>query len=135
MVAEPLTQSGAGPSDAVLVVAARAGESWARESLFRRYRQMVYGLSLRLTGGTVAQYNFITPNLCQAGQYGMATDLAWYSATRKHACLSRARLHPIRRGRAAPDWRAYCRSPVDEVQASLRVLPTVSYVLARDGLA
>jgi RNA polymerase sigma-70 factor, ECF subfamily len=48
-----LTQSHAGPSDAVLVVAARAGEGWARESLFRRYRQMVYGLAFRLTGRSV----------------------------------------------------------------------------------
>jgi RNA polymerase sigma-70 factor (ECF subfamily) len=47
------TRSRSGPSDAALVVAARAGEAWAQESLFRRYRQMVYGLALRLTGGTV----------------------------------------------------------------------------------
>ena len=53
VAAEPQTQSRAGPSDAVLVVAARAGEAWARESLFRRYRQMVYGLALRLTGRAV----------------------------------------------------------------------------------
>jgi RNA polymerase sigma-70 factor (ECF subfamily) len=51
--AEPLAQSGSDPSDAVLVLAARSGEAWARESLFRRYRQMVYGLALRLTGGSV----------------------------------------------------------------------------------
>src|SRR3954471_17601024 len=53
MAAEPLTLSRAAPSDAHLVVAARSGEAWARESLFRRYRQMVYGLALRLTGGSV----------------------------------------------------------------------------------
>jgi RNA polymerase sigma-70 factor (ECF subfamily) len=33
-----------------LVVAARAGEEWAREALFRRYARMVYGLVYRLMG-------------------------------------------------------------------------------------
>jgi RNA polymerase sigma-70 factor (ECF subfamily) len=48
--AEPSTRSGAGPSDAALVVAARAGESWAREALFRRYAPLVNGLAFRLMG-------------------------------------------------------------------------------------
>jgi len=39
-----------GPSDAAFVVAARAGEDWAREALFRRYARMVYGLAYRLVG-------------------------------------------------------------------------------------
>jgi len=39
-----------GPSDAALVVAARAGEDWAREALCRRYAGMVIGLSRRLLG-------------------------------------------------------------------------------------
>ena len=39
-----------GPSDAALVVAARAGEDWAREALFRRYSRMVFGLAYRLLG-------------------------------------------------------------------------------------
>lgn len=44
------TRSGAGPSDAALVVAARAGEMWAREALFRRHVGMVNGLAFRLMG-------------------------------------------------------------------------------------
>jgi RNA polymerase sigma-70 factor (ECF subfamily) len=48
--AEPSTRSGAGPSDAALVVAARAGEAWAREALFRRYAPLVNGLAFRLMG-------------------------------------------------------------------------------------
>lgn len=40
----------AGPSDAALVVAARAGEDWAREALFRRYARMVFALAYRLLG-------------------------------------------------------------------------------------
>lgn len=43
-------RSGAGPSDAALVIAARAGERWAQEALFRRYARMVNGLSYRLLG-------------------------------------------------------------------------------------
>jgi RNA polymerase sigma-70 factor (ECF subfamily) len=39
-----------GPSDAALVVAARAGEDWAREALFRRYSRMVFGMVYRLLG-------------------------------------------------------------------------------------
>jgi RNA polymerase sigma-70 factor, ECF subfamily len=46
----PASRSGAGPSDAVLVVAARAGEPWAREALFRRYAPMANRLALRLLG-------------------------------------------------------------------------------------
>ena len=42
------TQSGAGPSDAALVVSAAAGESWAQEALYRRYVRVVNGLSFRL---------------------------------------------------------------------------------------
>jgi RNA polymerase sigma-70 factor (ECF subfamily) len=40
----------AGPSDAALVVAARAGEKWAQEALFRRHARMVNGLAYRLLG-------------------------------------------------------------------------------------
>lgn len=48
---ETRTQSGAGPSDAALVVAARAGEAWAQEALYRRYARMVNGLAWRLMPG------------------------------------------------------------------------------------
>ena len=53
MTAEPLppTRSGAGPSDAALVVAARAGEGWAQEALFARHGRMVLGLSQRVLAG------------------------------------------------------------------------------------
>jgi len=43
-----LTKSGAGPSDAALVLAARVGEEWAREALFRRYARMALGLAYRI---------------------------------------------------------------------------------------
>ena len=41
-------RSGAGPTDAVLVLAACAGESWAQEALFRRHSRMALGLAHRL---------------------------------------------------------------------------------------
>jgi len=44
------TRSGAGPTDAALVIAARAGEDWAREALFRRHANMVAGIAFRLLG-------------------------------------------------------------------------------------
>jgi RNA polymerase sigma-70 factor, ECF subfamily len=51
VAAKPDTQPRpTGPSDAALVVAARAGEDWAREALFRRYSRMVFGLCYRLVG-------------------------------------------------------------------------------------
>lgn len=52
LVAKPLTHEKAqvGPSDAALVVAARAGEGWAQEALFRRHARMVNGLAYRLLG-------------------------------------------------------------------------------------
>lgn len=46
----PVTRSPVGPSDAALVVAARAREGWAREALFRRYAPLVNGLAYRLLG-------------------------------------------------------------------------------------
>lgn len=41
-------RAGAGPSDAALVAAARAGENWASEALFRRHARMALGLAYRL---------------------------------------------------------------------------------------
>jgi RNA polymerase sigma-70 factor, ECF subfamily len=45
--APPATRSGAGPSDAALVLAARAGEGWAQEALFHRHARMAFGLAHR----------------------------------------------------------------------------------------
>lgn len=42
------TKSGAGPSDAALVVAARAGETWAFEALFYRHAGRALGLAYRI---------------------------------------------------------------------------------------
>jgi RNA polymerase sigma-70 factor, ECF subfamily len=45
------TRSGAGPTDAALVVAARGGEAWAQEALYQRYARLVIGLSHRILAG------------------------------------------------------------------------------------
>jgi RNA polymerase sigma-70 factor (ECF subfamily) len=42
------SRSAAGPTDAALVLAARTGESWAQEALFRRHARMAVGLAHRL---------------------------------------------------------------------------------------
>ena len=49
-VAHISARSSAGPSDAALVVAAREGEAWAREALFRRHARLANGLAFRLLG-------------------------------------------------------------------------------------
>jgi len=36
------------PTDSALVLAARAGEEWAREALFRRYARLAFGLAYRI---------------------------------------------------------------------------------------
>jgi RNA polymerase sigma-70 factor (ECF subfamily) len=48
---EPKTKSGAGPTDAALVIAARAGDGWAQEALFQRHSRMALGLAHRLLPG------------------------------------------------------------------------------------
>ncbi len=40
-----------GPTDSALVIAARAGESWAQEALFIRHGRMVIGLAHRILAG------------------------------------------------------------------------------------
>lgn len=50
VLAATATRSGSGPTDAALVVAARAREDWAVEALFRRYAPLVNGLAFRLMG-------------------------------------------------------------------------------------
>jgi len=61
-----LTRSGAGPSDAVLVMEARAGEAWAQEALFRRYAPMVNGLAFRLLGGDAHLDDLVQDSFAQA---------------------------------------------------------------------
>jgi RNA polymerase sigma-70 factor, ECF subfamily len=58
--------SGAGPSDAALVVAARAGERWASEALFHRYVRTVNRLAFRLMGRDVDIDDLVQESFAQA---------------------------------------------------------------------
>jgi RNA polymerase sigma-70 factor (ECF subfamily) len=101
-----------GPSDAALVVAARAGEEWAFEALYRRYSDLVHGLAFRLTGGgsdvdDVVQDSFVQafrsldrlddPNVFRAWLWGV-TARTTGKLLRRHRLLARLGL----RRREAP---------------------------------
>jgi RNA polymerase sigma-70 factor (ECF subfamily) len=60
------TLSGAGPSDAALVVAARAGERWAAEALFHRYVRTVNRLAFRLMARDVDVDDLVQESFAQA---------------------------------------------------------------------
>jgi RNA polymerase sigma-70 factor (ECF subfamily) len=60
------TVSGTGPSDAALVVAARAGEAWASEALFHRYVRTANRLAFRLMGRDVDVDDLVQDSLAQA---------------------------------------------------------------------
>jgi RNA polymerase sigma-70 factor (ECF subfamily) len=62
----PATRSGSGPTDATLVIAARGGEPWAREALFRRYAPMVNGLALRVLGRDTDVDDLVQDSFVQA---------------------------------------------------------------------
>lgn len=62
----PATRSGSGPTDATLVIAARGGEPWAREALFRRYAPMVNGLALRVLGRDMDVDDLVQDSFVQA---------------------------------------------------------------------
>jgi RNA polymerase sigma-70 factor (ECF subfamily) len=60
------TRSGAGPSDAALVVEARAGAAWACEALFRRHAPAINGLVYRLIGRDVDLDDLVQETFVQA---------------------------------------------------------------------
>jgi RNA polymerase sigma-70 factor, ECF subfamily len=62
----PSTKSGAGPTDAALVVAARAGEAWAQQALFMRHAGRVLGLAQRMLGGTDDADDLVQDGFVQA---------------------------------------------------------------------
>ena len=49
-ITERVRPAPAGPTDAALVIAARAGEAWACEVLYRRHAGTAYGLACRMLG-------------------------------------------------------------------------------------
>jgi RNA polymerase sigma-70 factor (ECF subfamily) len=101
------TVSGAGPTDAALVVAARAGEQWAKEALFRRYATRVNRLALRLMGRDSDVDDLVQDSFVQAfsSLNGLRHDVAFeswlssvvcqtaYKMLRKRTLLRRLGLH------------------------------------------
>lgn len=75
------TRSGSGPSDAALVVAARAGEAWAQEALYLRYTRMVNGLAWRLMPGDAEVEDLVQDSFIQAFEgLGRLTEPAAFSS-------------------------------------------------------
>lgn len=88
------------PTDAALVMAARAGEAWAREALCRRHMRLVLGLSQRVLGGRedaddLAQDAFVEALQCLGSLQNPQAFAAWLSSIvvrRAGKHLRRARL-------------------------------------------
>src|SRR5687768_11414138 len=81
---EPVPRIG-GPSDAALVVAARAGEAWAAEALYRRHVATSHGLACRLLGRDVDVDDILQESFLDAlGSLDRLTDpsafRAWVSS-------------------------------------------------------
>ncbi len=151
------TRSGAGPSDAALVVAARAQERWAQEALFRRHAAMVNGLAYRLVGRDADLDDLVQDCFAEAWRsLGRLAEPAAFSTwlgsivvrtahklIRRRRLLARLGLGPGCRvdldeliAPSAPaDVRAELRS-VYAVVESLPAAPRVAFVLRRvEGLA
>ena len=60
------TRSGAGPSDAALVIEARGGAQWACEALFRRHARAINGLVYRLLGRDAELDDLVQESFAQA---------------------------------------------------------------------
>jgi len=135
----------AGPSDAALVVAARAGEHWAFEALYRRYGDMVHGLVYRLTGGgadvdDLVQDSFVQafrslegledPNVFRSWLWGV-TARTTGKLLRRHRLLSRLGL---RRREAPIDFDAIVgRECPPDVYPELRALYTTLGAMPADA--
>jgi RNA polymerase sigma-70 factor (ECF subfamily) len=66
LVSVPIPRTSAGPTDGALVVAARAGEEWAKEALFRRHAGLVNGLAYRLMGRDADVDDLVQETFAQA---------------------------------------------------------------------
>ncbi len=60
------TRSGSGPSDAALVMAARAKEAWAMQALFQRHAPLVNGLAYRILGRDAEVDDVVQESFVQA---------------------------------------------------------------------
>ena len=130
------TRSGAGPSDAALVLEARAGADWAKEALFRRYAPMVNGLAYRLLGSDSDLDDLVQESFAQAlaslhRLQNTETFASWMSAIvvrTAHKLLRRRRLMTrlgLRRAETIDIDLIISRGVPQDVALELRVLYTL----------
>ena len=108
--AAPIPQRSRAPSDAALVVSARAGEMWAKQALFERYTRMASGLAFRLMGRDEDVDDLVQESFAQAlagldrlqDPQSFASWLCAIIARTAHKTLRRRRLLS-RLGLRAPD--------------------------------
>lgn len=113
---------GAGSADAELVVAARAGSAAAREALYRRYVNMVHGLTFRLAGRLADHRDIADQVFLQA--FGSLDQLAHAEALRPW--LASHVVRGVRRAIRRRHALARLGFPVDAVPgfgAALREVP------------
>ncbi len=127
---EPRTRSGAGPSDTALVVAARAGEQWAQEALFRRYARMVNGLAFRLMGRDADVEDLVQDSFVEAlGALSRLENPAAFSSWMGSIVVRTAHKR-LRRRRIAERLGLRRATPVDvDALVSPRVPPDVAVEL------
>jgi RNA polymerase sigma-70 factor (ECF subfamily) len=130
LVSVPNPRTGVGPTDGALVVAARAGEAWAKEALFRRHAGLVNGLAYRLMGRDADVDDLVQETFAQAlaslrGLRETETFSSWLAAIvvrTAHKVLRRRRLLERLglRSRDEPDLdRLVARSAPPDVSAEL----------------
>ena len=124
------------PADADLVVAARGGEAWAQEALYRRYARMVNGLAWRLMPGDPDLEDLVQDVFVQAlGSLGRLTEPAAFGSWLGSITVRTAHKR-IRRKRLRTRLGLVTREPIDvdalisasappDVQSELRAVYTV----------
>ncbi len=140
---EPIARIG-GPSDAALVVAARAGESWASEALYRRHIGATHGITRKLIGRDVDVDDILQESFIDAFQsLDRLADpnafKAWVSsiAVRKTCKLLRRRRLLSRLGLRRPDEpfdleRVMSRTVPPDVAVELRAVYRIVEALPAD---